>query len=49
MTAVSGRQYHVLTYTAPIMDEKDEITQVMEISTNITQIRQLQDHLTSLA
>jgi signal transduction histidine kinase/FixJ family two-component response regulator len=48
VTAVSGRQYHVLTYTAPIMDEKDEITQVMEISTNITQIRQLQDHLTSL-
>jgi len=48
VTAVSGRQYHVLTYTAPITDEKDEITQVMEISTNITQIRQLQDHLTSL-
>ncbi len=48
VTAISGRQYHVLTYTAPIMDEKDEITQVMEISTNITQIRQLQDHLTSL-
>lgn len=48
VTALSGRQYHVLTHTAPIMDEKDEITQVMEISTNITQIRQLQDHLTSL-
>lgn len=48
VTALSGRQYHVLTYTAPIMDEKDEITQVMEISTNITQIRQLQNHLTSL-
>ena len=48
VTAVSGRQYHVLTYTAPILDEKGEITQVMEISTNITQIRQLQDHLTSL-
>ncbi len=48
VTALSGRQYHVLTYTAPILDEKDEIAQVMEISTNITQIRQLQDHLTSL-
>jgi PAS domain S-box-containing protein len=48
VTALSGRQYHVLTHTAPITDEKDEITQVMEISTNITQIRQLQDHLTSL-
>ncbi|MCK5101088.1 MAG: PAS domain-containing protein, partial [Desulfobacteraceae bacterium] len=48
VTSKSGKQYNVLTHTAPIRNEKGEITQVMEMSTNITQIRQLQDHLTSL-
>ncbi|MBU2429673.1 MAG: PAS domain-containing protein [Proteobacteria bacterium] len=48
VTSVSGKQYNVLTHTAPIKNAKGEITQVMEMSTNITQIRQLQDHLTSL-
>lgn len=48
VTSKSGRQYNVLTWTAPIRDEKGIINQVMEMSTNITQIRQLQDHLTSL-
>ena len=48
VTSVSGKQYNVLTQTAPIKDEKGDITQVMEMSSNITQIRQLQDHLTSL-
>ena len=44
----SGQQYNVLTQTAPIIDEKGRITSVMELSVNITQIRQLQDHLASL-
>ncbi|WP_457553479.1 ATP-binding protein [Desulfobacula sp.] len=48
VTSKSGKQYNVLTRTAPILNEKGEITQVMEMSTNITQIRQLQDHLISL-
>jgi PAS domain S-box-containing protein len=48
VTSISGKQYNVLTQTAPIKNRKGDITQVMEISTNITQIRQLQDHLTSL-
>ena len=48
VTSKSGKQYNVLTWTAPIRDEMGRITQVMEMSTNITQIRQLQDHLTSL-
>ena len=48
VTSKSGEQYHVLTWTAPIRNEAGEITQVMEMATNITQIRQLQDHLTSL-
>jgi len=48
VTSRFGKQYNVLTRTAPIRNEKGEITQVMEMSTNITQIRQLQDHLVSL-
>jgi len=48
VTSKSGKQYNTLTWTAPIKDSKGNITQVIEMSTNITQIRQLQDHLTSL-
>jgi C4-dicarboxylate-specific signal transduction histidine kinase len=48
VTSKSGKQYNVITWTAPIKNGDGEITQVMEMSTNITQIRQLQDHLTSL-
>ena len=48
VTSKFGKQYNVLTRTAPIRNEKGEITQVMEMSTNITEIRQLQDHLVSL-
>lgn len=48
VTSKSGRQYNVLTWTAPILDDQGHIAQVMEMSTNITQIRELQDHLTSL-
>lgn len=44
----SGEQYHVLIWTSPIRDVTGKIIQVMEMSTNITQIRQLQDHLSSL-
>ncbi|MGD2269786.1 MAG: response regulator [Desulfobacterales bacterium] len=48
VTAKTGEQYHVLVWTAPIRNAAGEIEQVMEMSTNITQIRQLQDHLSSL-
>ncbi len=48
VTSKSGKQYNTLTWTAPIKDSAGKITQVIEMSTNITQIRQLQDHLTSL-
>ena len=48
VTSKSGKQYNTLTWTAPVKDKKGNITQVIEMSTNITQIRQLQDHLTSL-
>ena len=48
VTSKTGKQYNVLTWTAPIRNAQGEITQVMEMSTNITRLRQLQDHLTSL-
>jgi len=48
VTSKSGEQYNMLIWTAPIRNAAGEITQVMEMSTNITQIRKLQDHLTSL-
>ena len=48
VTSENSEQYNVLIWTAPIRNALGEITQVMEMSTNITQIRKLQDHLTSL-
>jgi len=44
----SGEEYHMLVITSPIQDENGEVTQVMEMSTNITEVRRLQDHLFSL-
>lgn len=41
-------QFNVLIWTAPIRNVKGDITHVMEMATNITEIRQLQDHLASL-
>ena len=46
--AKSGDQYHVLINTAPIIDADGRVEQVLEMSTNITEIRQLQDRLSSL-
>jgi PAS domain S-box-containing protein len=48
VTTKDGSQRIVLIQTAPVHDDKGQIEQVMEISTDITQIRQLQDHLASL-
>ena len=48
VTSHKGRQHNVLIWTAPLRDADGNITQVMEMSTDITQIRQLQDHLSSL-
>ena len=48
VTAKTGERYNVLIWTAPIKNAAGEITHVMEMSTNITQIRQLQDQLSSL-
>jgi len=48
VTAKSGEQYNVLVTTAPIINASGHIEQVMEMSTNITEIRRLQDRLSSL-
>ena len=48
VTSKSGEQYNVITWTAPIRNAAGKIVQVMEMSTNITQVRKLQDHLTTL-
>jgi len=48
VTAKSGEQYHVLISTAPILNAVGEVEHVMEMSTNITEIRRLQDRLSSL-
>jgi PAS domain S-box-containing protein len=44
----TGEQLNVLIWTAPIVNAAGEITQVMEMATNITQMRQLQDRLSAL-
>lgn len=48
VTAKDGRQINVLVSTAPIRNSSGEIKYVMEMSANITQIRELQDQLASL-
>jgi len=48
VNSLAGEQLNVLVWTAPIRNAAGEITQVMEMATNITQMRQLQDHLSSL-
>jgi len=48
VTAKDGEQYNLLVSTAAISDSLGEVTQVMEMATDITEIRKLQDHLSSL-
>ncbi len=48
VTSKSGERYNVLIWTAPLRNAAGKVTHVMEMSTNITQVRQLQDHLSSL-
>jgi PAS domain S-box-containing protein len=48
VAARDGRQINVLVSTAPIRNSRGEIRYVMEMSADITQIRELQDQLASL-
>lgn len=48
VTAKDKNRMHVMVYTAPIRDAAGNIDKVVEMSADITQIRQLQDKLTSV-
>ncbi|GFM33940.1 response regulator [Desulfovibrio subterraneus] len=48
VTSKRGEQRNVLVWTAPIRDANGHITEVMEMSTDITQLRILQDRLSNL-
>ena len=48
VTSREGEQMNVLVHTAPIKNADGRIKSVMEMSANITQIRQLQSQLTSI-
>jgi PAS domain S-box-containing protein len=43
-----GRQVHVLVYTAPMRDVTGEITSVVEMATDVTEMRTLQNKLADL-
>jgi histidine kinase len=44
----NGEETHIIVNTAPVMSENGEIHAVMEISTNITEVKKLQNELTIL-
>jgi len=48
VTTLAGEQKNMLVQSAPIHDASGKVVQAMEMSTDITEIRRLQDHLTSL-
>ncbi|MHC4274211.1 MAG: PAS domain-containing protein [Planctomycetota bacterium] len=48
VTSLDGRHQNVLVTAAPIRDRRGRITGVMEMSANITQVRELESRLTSL-
>ncbi|MFH1998497.1 MAG: PAS domain S-box protein, partial [Planctomycetota bacterium] len=48
VTSQDDEQINVLVRTAPVMNALGEIEQVLEVGTNISRIRELQDKLTSV-
>ena len=48
VTASDGRKVNVLVVTSPLHDADGNISAVMELSTDITELRSLQDHLSQL-
>jgi PAS domain S-box-containing protein len=45
VTCLDGKDISVITYTTPVRDENGEITSVMEMSTDITDIKLLQEQV----
>jgi signal transduction histidine kinase/FixJ family two-component response regulator len=48
VTPPGGIRRRMLIWTAPLRDEDNRITHVMEMSTDVTQVRELQEQLSSL-
>lgn len=48
VTSKDGKTMNCLVHTAPIMNYKGEIEKVIEMSSDITKLRELQDQLTSI-
>lgn len=48
VVAKSGERHKLLVQTAPLTDDKGDITRVIEMATDITQLRRLQDNLAEL-
>lgn len=48
VTAQNGRQMNVLVSTAPLHDAQGNVTEVLELSTDITELRNLQSRLAQL-
>ena len=48
VTNKNGELCHLFIATAPILDDTGQVSQVIEMSTNITELRHLQDHLATL-
>ena len=48
VTSQQGETMNVMVHTAPLRDADGNISHVIEMTSNITQIRQLQDQLTSI-
>lgn len=48
VTTLAGQRRNILVWTAPLVDAAGAVDQVLEVATDITQIRELQDHLSSL-
>lgn len=44
----NGREIYIVTYTSPITDETGEIEAVMEMCTNVTELKLLQNELAAL-
>jgi signal transduction histidine kinase/DNA-binding response OmpR family regulator len=48
VTAKDGTLRHLFIASAPILDDKGIVSQVIEMSTDITELRHVQDHLATL-
>ena len=45
VTTRNGEKAHILVYTSPVYNEKNEIVSVMEVSVNITHLKNLEEEL----